>query len=50
MFDVPKESCFMVDEYALGYDPRAEMWRLTVKVGTKEEVDLEIDQENDKQV
>jgi hypothetical protein len=39
MMDVPKESVLVADEYSLIYWPPAEMWKLTLKVGTKEEVE-----------
>lgn len=39
MFDIPKESGVVADEYSLIYRPDAEMWKLTVKVGTKEETE-----------
>jgi len=39
MLDVPKDSGLLADEYALIYWPPAEMWRLSLKVGTKEEVE-----------
>jgi hypothetical protein len=43
MLDVPKESGLLVDENALIWWPPAEMWRLSVKVGTKEEVEAAAD-------
>ena len=41
MFDVPKESGVLADEYSLIYWPPAEMWQLSIKVGTKEEVEAD---------
>ena len=38
MFDIPKESGILTDEYALIYYPPAEMWQLSIRVGTQEEV------------
>jgi len=44
IMDVPKESGLVSDEYSLIYWPPAEMWKLTLKVGTKEEIEsLEIE-------
>ena len=39
MFDVPEDSAFMVDEPSLIWYPPAEMWRLSINVGTKEEIE-----------
>jgi len=39
ILDVPKESGIVADEYSLIYWPPAQMWRISVKVGTKEEVE-----------
>ena len=39
MLDVPKEAGLLADEYSLIWWPPAEMWKLTMKVGTKEEIE-----------
>ena len=39
MLAVPKESGLVADEYSLIYWPPAKMWRLTLTVGTKDEVE-----------
>jgi len=39
MFDVPEDSAFMVDDVPLIWWPPAEMWRLSINVGTKEEIE-----------
>ena len=39
MMDVPKDSGLVADEYSLIYWPPAEMWKISMKVGTKEEVE-----------
>ena len=38
LLDVPEDTGLLADEDSLIFWPPAEMWRLTVKVGTKEEV------------
>jgi len=39
MFDVPEDSVLVADGDSLLYRPDAQMWMLTVKVGTKEELE-----------
>jgi hypothetical protein len=39
MLDVPRDSGLMSDEYSLIWWPPAEMWKLTMKVGTKGELE-----------
>jgi len=45
MFDVPEETAFMVDEPSLFYNPAAEMWQLSVMVGSKEEINKAAEEE-----
>jgi len=42
MFGISKESGLLADEYSLIWWPPADMWRLSIKVGTKEEIEKEI--------
>lgn len=39
MLNVPKESGLIADEYSLIWYSPAEMWQLSMKVGTKEEIE-----------
>uniref|UniRef100_A0A6M3KEJ7 Uncharacterized protein n=1 Tax=viral metagenome TaxID=1070528 RepID=A0A6M3KEJ7_9ZZZZ len=39
MLDVPKESGLFAPDYSLIWWPPAEMWKLTMKVGTLEEIE-----------
>ena len=39
ILDVPKESGLLAGEYSLIWWQPAEMWQLSMKVGTKEEIE-----------
>ena len=45
MFDVPEETAIMADEPSLFYNPAAEMWQLSVMVGSKEEIEKAAEEE-----
>lgn len=42
MFEIPEDSAILTDEYALTFYVPARAWQLSIKVGTKEEVDAEL--------
>jgi len=45
MFDVPEETAIMADDEAMLWNPAAEIWQLSIMVGSKEEIDKAAEEE-----
>jgi len=45
MFDVPEDMEFTADDAAMLWNPAAEIWQLSVMVGSKEEINKAAEEE-----